>query len=274
MLVNGIDIIKKANQKGYALPAYNINNLEWTKYILEACNVDNIPVILAASPSAINYMGGYKVVYNLVTSLIEDLKIKIPVILHLDHGKSFEECKKAIDNGFTSVMIDLSDKPFEKNVEITKKVVKYAKDKKVSVEAELGSLDGYTNIDECLAFVSETGVDVLAPAVGNKHGIYKKSDNIDFKLLASIAKIVKIPLALHGASGLDENKIKTAIFCGVSKININTDLQLIWSKSVRKYLNDNKDEYDPRRIIGAAEGMIKSMVHYKNELFSSKDKTF
>ncbi len=275
MLVNGIDLIKKANKEDFAIPAYNINNLEWTKFILEACNVDRSPVILGVSESAVKYFGGYKTVYNVVNSLIKDLKIKVPVVLHLDHGKSFESCKEAIDAGFTSVMIDASSKELEDNIEITKKVVDYAAPKQVNVEAELGALEGeYTSADEAEQFVTETGVNTLAPAIGNKHGIYDKDYEIDFELLGEICKKVKIPLVLHGASGLDENKIKTAIFCGVSKININTDLQLIWSKSVRMFLQTNPKVYDPRKIIKSGEDNFKSLIHYKNNILGSSNRAF
>lgn len=275
MLVNGIDLIKKASKEDFAIPAYNINNLEWAKFILEACNVDRSPVILGVSESAVKYFGGYKTVHNVVNSLIKDLKIKIPVVLHLDHGKSFESCKEAIDAGFTSVMIDASDKSLEDNIETTKKVVEYATPKQVCVEAELGALEGEcTSVDEAEQFVSETGINTLAPAIGNKHGIYDKDFDINFELLGEICKKTKVPLVLHGASGLDDNKIKTAIFCGVSKININTDLQLIWSKSVKLFLQNNPREYDPRKIIKSGEDNFKSIIHYKNNLFGSTNRAF
>ena len=276
MLVNGKYILEKADKDNYAVGAYNINNLEWTKFILEACDNDNAPVILAATESAVIYMGGYKVVYNMVTSLIKELNIKIPVCLHLDHGKSIESCIKAIDNGFTSVMIDLFNKSLEENIKGTCEVVNYAKSKNVSVEAEIGSLDknGLSDPVECLEFISETNIDILAPSVGNKHGIYRKKDNLNFILLGEISKKSKIPLALHGASGLDDNKIKTAIFCGVSKININTDFQIAWASDIRKYLKKNKKIYDPRKIISSGEQAIKKIVHDKNDILGSINKAF
>lgn len=276
MLVNSRYILNKAYKDNYAVGAYNINNLEWTKYILEACNTDNAPVILAATEKAINYMGGYKVVYNMVTSLIKELNIKIPVCLHLDHGKSIESCMKAINCGFTSVMIDASDKSIDENIRITSEVVSCAQEKNISVEAEIGTLDGKSLSDplECVDFISGTNIDVLAPSIGNKHGIYSRKDNLNFMLLGEISKKSKIPLALHGASGLNDNKIKTAVFCGVSKININTDLQIVWTKEVRKYLRKNRKEYDPRKIISSGEKAIKKLVHDKNRLLGSIDKAF
>lgn len=273
MLVNGIDLMKNALKEDFAIPAYNINNLEWTKYVLETCNLDRSPVILGVSENAVEYFGGYDVVYGVVSSLIKDLDIKVPVVLHLDHGKSVESCKKAIDAGFTSVMIDASDKSLDENIRITKEIVEYASQKQVNVESELGLLDHeLTNIDEAVRYVEETGINAFAPSIGNKHGIYTEDPDIDFELLGEICKKVKVPVVLHGSSGLDDNKIKTAVFCGVAKINVNTDLQLIWAKSVNLYMKQNPNEYDPRKIIGAAEAGFKATIHYKNALFGSNNR--
>ncbi len=278
MLVNSKELFVSAQKKEYAIPAYNINNLEWIKYILQACNEDNSPVILAVTPLSIKYFGGYKIVSNLVKDLIEQLNIRIPVVLHLDHAKDFYSCKNAIDNGFTSVMIDASYSSFDENVFVTSKVVNYAKKYNVSVEAQLGSFgddaNSYycSNADECKEFVLSTGIDSLAPVVGNAHGLYKDEDQIDFVLLADICKAVKIPLVLHGASGLDDNKLKTAIFCGVTKVNISTDLMCAWANSVRKYLENDKDVYDPRKIIIPAMDCVKEVIHRKNKIINSKNK--
>ncbi len=279
MLVNSNELLKLALKDNYAVPAYNINNLEWARYILEACQDDKSPVILAVSEGAASYMGGYKVVSSLVKSLLDELKITIPVVLHLDHGKSFEVCKKAVDAGFTSVMIDASSKPFEENIDETLKVVEYASDREVSVEAEIGSLNEednndnntsiYSTPEEAKDFVFQTNINSLAPAIGNKHGLYKGEPKLDYELLGAICKSVKIPLVLHGASGLDENKIKTAIFCGITKININTDIQLAWAEEVKHYIENNPEEYDPRKIISSGKSAIKKVVHEKNRLFDS-----
>lgn len=282
MLINSNGLLERALKEGYAIPAYNINNLEWTRFILEACDSDKSPVILSVTPSAISYFGGYKVVYNIVKSLINELNIKIPVVLHLDHGKSFLECKNAIDAGFTSVMIDASNMTLDENIKITNEVIEYAQVHNVSVEAELGSFAGddekkegeysYTDIESSKEFVIATNVNSLAPSVGNFHGIYKGIPNIDFELLGAICKNTKIPLVLHGASGLDDNKIRTAIFCGVAKININTELQVAWSSELRKFLEENKEVYDPRKIIKSGEHALKAVIHRKNILFESKNK--
>lgn len=281
MLVNSSSLLLKASKESYAVPCYNINNLEWTRYILEACEIDKTPVILGVTLASINYFGGYNVVSSLVKSLIKELNIKIPVVLHLDHGKTFEDCKSAIDAGFTSVMIDASHLSLEENIEITNKVIDYAKEKNVSVEAEIGCMNeneqneyNYSSLEDCSSFVIRTGVDSLAPAIGNKHGLYTGVEKLNFELLGAICKEVKIPLVLHGASYLDENKLKTAIFCGVSKININTELQTAWASGVRKYLIENENEYDPRKIIGSGKKMIFNVIHEKNNILGCKNRAF
>ena len=274
MLVNSKELLKEALKEGYAIPSYNINNLEWTRFILEECNLNKSPVILAATPSAISYFGGERVVYSVVTSLIKVLDIKVPVVLHLDHGRNFEDCKRAIDAGFTSVMIDSSNKSLEENINETNKVIDYAAKNNVTVEAEIGNIINgeLTSLEDAITLVRETNVNSLAPYIGNKHGIYESGDTLDFELLGQICKNVKIPLVLHGASGLDENKIKTAIFCGVSKINFNTDLQIAWTNSIKAYLEYNKDVYDPRKIIRSGEKALKRVISEKNTIIGSKNR--
>ena len=274
MLVNSKELLKEALKEGYAIPSYNINNLEWTRFILEECNLNKSPVILAVTPSAISYFGGERVVYSVVTSLIKVLDIKVPVVLHLDHGRNFEDCKRAIDAGFTSVMIDSSNKSLEENINETNKVIDYAAKNNVTVEAEIGNIinEELTSLEDAITLVRETNVNSLAPYIGNKHGIYESGDTLDFELLGQICKNVKIPLVLHGASGLDENKIKTAIFCGVSKINFNTDLQIAWTNSIKAYLEYNKDVYDPRKIIRSGEKALKRVISEKNTIIGSKNR--
>lgn len=272
MIVNSRNILSNAKKNKIAIPHFNINNLEWTKYILEECNNNNCPVILGVSEGAIKYMGGTKTVVNLVKSLDEELNIKVPVVIHLDHGSNVEICKKAIEDGFTSVMIDASNYPFEKNIEITKEVVKYAKEKNVSVEAELGHIGNdnnyYTNIEEAKIFVEKTGIDSLAPAIGTVHGIYKDKPNLDIDLCNNISKVIDIPLVLHGGSGLDDEILKQVIKAGINKININTELQIVWSNEVKKYIKEN-DVYDPRKIISSGEEMMKKVIKHKINVLSS-----
>ena len=278
MLENSNGLFLRAQKEGYAIPAYNVNNLEWAKIILETCNFDKSPVILSVSEKSVHYFGGYKTVVSTIKSLINDLKIKIPVVLHLDHASCFLSCKEAIDSGFTSIMIDLSKEEYSKNVEITSSVVCYAKKHNVTVEAELGIIGGYnsrsisSDIEKCKDFVLTTQIDSFAPSIGNVHGFYSKDNKLDFELLGAISKEVKIPLVLHGASNLDANKLKTAIFCGVCKVNFNTDLMYAWSKSVRNYLNLNKEVYDPRDIILSGADSIRKVIHLKNEIIESKNK--
>lgn len=270
MLVNAKKMLEDARIKKYAIPHFNINNLEWTKYILEECNNLKKPVIIGVSESTIKYMGGYNVVNFLVRSLLIDLNVDIPVCLHLDHGSSFESCKKAIDAGFTSVMIDASKYELEENIKITKKVVDYAKTKDVTVEAEVGHIGGFEDgisneigfatVEECKKLVEATNIDFLAPALGSVHGLYKDKPNINFERMQEISKGTKIPLVLHGGTGLTIDELKKAIQAGTCKININTELQIAWNKEVRNYLKENKEIYDPRKIISSGEQAIKYAI--------------
>lgn len=282
MLVNTKKLLIKANNEKYALCQFNINNLEWTKFILEACEINKAPVILGVSCGAVKYMGGYNTVFKMVEGLVKDLNITIPVALHLDHGTDFKACKQAIDAGFTSVMIDASQEPLDKNIEITKQVVDYAKSFNIPVEAEIGILGGeedgvagnilYAKVDDCLKMVKETKIDSLAPALGNVHGMYKGKPNLNFKRMQEIKENVKIPLVLHGASGLSETDIKKAINYGIAKININTDLQIAWSKEIRNFLKNNPNIYDPRKIIKAGENEFKKVIKEKLILTESINK--
>jgi fructose-bisphosphate aldolase class II len=279
MLVSGKDLLKEAQSKNKCIPQFNINNLEWTKIILEKCNELDYPVILGASEGAIKYMGGYNTVTNIVKGLIDDLEIKIPVILHLDHGSSTESCIKAINSGFTSVMIDASKYSLEDNIKITKEVVDYAHQRGVIVEGELGYVGGvednvinevkYTNINDALRYVKDTSIDLFAPAIGNAHGIYSGKPNLNMKLLEELSDKVNIPLVLHGGSGINDSQIMELIKRGITKININTELQVAWNKGVRLYLDSNKDVYDPRKIILSGKDEIVSVIESKIKLFNN-----
>jgi len=279
MLVNFKEMMNKAKKEHYAIPHFNINNLEWTKYILEECQKEDIPVILGVSDGAATYMGGYDVIYGMVTGLIKDLGITIPVCLHVDHGCT-ETCKKAIDAGFTSVMIDASKLELNENIRVTKEIVDLAHSKGVSVEAEVGHIGGTednitsteTNatLDECIALYQGTGIDAIAPALGSVHGFYKGEPNLDFDRMRLINETLPIPLVLHGGSGIPDDKIEQAIASGTSKINVNTELQDVWAKAVRKKLEEDKDVYDPRKVIGSGEQAIKDKISKKIKLFKTK----
>ncbi len=273
MICNAKEILEKAKEKNIAIPHFNINNLEWTKYVLEECNKNNSPVILGVTEKTAQYMGGYKLISDLIRDLNKSLNITVPVVIHLDHGSSFEVCKEAIDNGFTSVMIDASKLPFIENLKETRKVVSYAEKYTVSVEAELGSIGNdknlYTNLEEAIEFAKKTKIDSLAPAIGTVHGIYKEKANLDLILCEQISEFTNIPLVLHGGSGLDDNTIKEAIKSGITKININTELQIAWSNAVKKYLIENGTVYDPRKIISSGEEAIKKIVKEKINIMKS-----
>ena len=279
MLVNFNEILNKAKQEKYAIPQFNINNLEWTKYILEACKNLNIPVILGVSEGAAKYMGGYNVVSAMVRELAKSINIETPVCLHLDHGTSIESCIKAIDAGFTSVMIDASKYEITENINITKQVVDYAHSKGVSVEAEVGHIGGTednitassTNatLEDCLVLFNNTNIDALAPALGSVHGFYKGEPNLDFETMSIINNNLPIPLVLHGGTGIPADKIAKAISCGISKININTDLQAVWSNAVREKIKNDNEVYDPRKIIGSGEEAIKNRIQELVTLFNT-----
>lgn len=282
MIVSMEEMLLKAYKGKYAIPQFNINNLEWTRYILEECQNNNSPVILGVSEGATKYMGGYLTVANLVKSLVKDLKITIPVAIHLDHGSSVESCIKAIKAGFTSVMIDASKYSLEENIKITKEVIDFAHNRGITVEAEVGHIGGtedelqadiaYAKLDDCEKLVKETKVDFLAPALGSVHGLYKGEPCIDFERMKKINKSLKMPLVLHGGTGLSDDIIKESISCGISKININTELQIEWSKAVREFIKEDKKEYDPRRIIRSGEEAVKTAVRNKIKLFGSDQK--
>lgn len=281
MLVNGKKMLAEAKKNSDVIYHFNINNLEWTRIILEECNRLNKPVILGVSEGAINYMGGYHVVADMVKALIKDLHIEIDVCLHLDHGSNFESCKKAIDAGFTSVMIDASKLDLENNINETKKVALYAHEFGVSVEAEIGHVGGIednvvgsillADYDECLRFVKETNIDSLAPAIGTVHGIYKGELNIDFDLINRLSDSLSVPLVMHGGSGLSDDILKKAILSGITKINVNSDIQAVWHKAVCEFIKNNPFVYDPRKVImSGKDAMIKFIDHKINLLKENK----
>ena len=282
MLENMNNMLLKAKENKYAVPHFNINNLEWTRFILEECENLKSPVILGVSEGAVKYMGGYNVVADMVKALTKSLNITIPVALHLDHGSNFENCKKSLDAGFTSVMIDASKHSLEENIRITKEVVEYAKKYNASVEAEIGHIGGeedgvnggilYADTNECIELVNQTNINALAPALGSVHGLYKGEPNLEFNLMKEIGIKTNMPLVLHGGTGIPEHQIKKAIECGTTKINVNTELQIAWTKGVREFLNNDDKTYDPRKVIKSGEASMKQAVKDKVELFGSLNK--
>lgn len=283
-LENMVGMLNKAFKEHYAVGQFNINNVEWTSAILEEAEKTKTPVILGVTTSAAKYMGGWHTVVGMVKGLMEDLKITVPVALHVDHGPTVKDCKNAIDAGFTSVMIDASHYPLEENIRIVKEVTDYAHSRPnyVSVEAELGRVGGqedfvvaesaYAIPEECVRLVKETGVDCLAPALGSVHGPYHGEPKLGFKEMKEIAGLVNIPLVLHGGSGIPNDQLRMAIDRGTSKININTECQMAWTKIVREVLSTNDKVYDPRKIIGPGREGIKQVFIDKVTVFGSLGK--
>ncbi len=296
-LVTTKDMFEKALKSDYAVGAFNVNNMEIIQGIVEAAMEENAPLILQVSAGARKYA---KPAY--LTKLVEAAIIDtgLDIALHLDHGEDFEICKKCVDDGFTSVMVDGSKHPFEENVRLTKEVVDYAHSKGVVVEAELGKLAGvednikvdarnatFTDPDEAAEFVERTGVDSLAIAIGTSHGAYKFKGEpyLDFERLQQIHKLIpNTPLVLHGSStvlpefvakcneyggnipgaqGVPEDMIRTATQFGICKVNIDTDLRLAMTAEIRKHLVENPADFDPRKYLSPAREAIKGMVQHK-----------
>ena len=276
MIVNMKNELIDARKKGYAIPQFNVNNLEWAKYILKTCNLYRSPVIMGFTESAIEYMGGYHTASGLIYDLVHDLHITVPVSIHLDHGTSVLSCKKAIDASFTSVMIDASLKRIDTNIDMTNEVIEYARKKRVIVESEIGSIGKHdasdtknASVTGSIIFVKKTKVDLLAPAVGNVHGIYKEFPNINVKLIKEISENTDLPLVLHGASGINNKTLRECIKNGICKVNINTDLQVAWAKEVRKLLETDSSVYDPRKIISSGEKAVVKVIKEKLETLNS-----
>ena len=286
MLVSAKEMLNKAKAGHYAVGQFNINNLEWTKSILLAAEETRSPVILGVSEGAGKYMTGYKTVVGMVNGMLEELNISVPVALHLDHG-SYEGCYKCIEAGFSSIMFDGSHYPIEENIEKTKELVKVAKGKGMSIEAEVGSIggeeDGVIGRGECAdpkecKSVADLGVTMLAAGIGNIHGKYPENwEGLSFETLDAIQQLTgDMPLVLHGGTGIPDDMIKKAISLGVAKINVNTECQLAFADATRKYIEAGKDlegkGFDPRKLLAPGAEAIKDMVITKIKLFGSEGK--
>lgn len=286
MLVSAKDMLNKARDGKYAVGQFNINNLEWTKSVLLTAEELKSPVILGVSEGAGKYMCGYKTVVGMVNGMLEELKITVPVALHLDHG-SYEGAKKCIEAGFSSVMFDGSHYPIAENIEKTTELVKICNDKGLSIEAEVGSIggeeDGVVGMGECAdpdecKSIADLGVTMLAAGIGNIHGKYPANwKGLSFETLAAVKeKVGDMPLVLHGGTGIPEDMIKKAISLGVAKINVNTECQLSFADATRKYIEAGKDlegkGFDPRKLLAPGAEAIKATVKEKMELFGSVGK--
>ena len=281
MLVSATEMLKKAKAGHYAVGQFNINDLEWTKAVLTAAEELRSPVILGVSEGAGKYMAGYRTVVGMVNGMIKEMDISVPVALHLDHG-SYEGCLKCIDAGFSSVMFDGSHYPIEENIEKTTELVKLCHGKGLSIEAEVGSIggeeDGVVGMGECAdpkecKMIADLGIDFLAAGIGNIHGKYPANwEGLDFDALDAIqAETGKLPLVLHGGSGIPDEMIKKAITLGVSKVNVNTECQLYFQEATRKYIEAGKDlegkGYDPRKLLAPGAEAIKQCVKDRMEVF-------
>ena len=301
MLVTNKDLMVPARKKGYAVGAFNVQNLESMQAVAEAAVEEKSPAILQITPSVIKY-AGLPYISGLVKTAAQ--LSPVPLTMHLDHGEDFDTASKCVEAGFTSVMIDGSFLKFDENVTLTKRVVDIAHPKGVSVEAELGKLAGIeersveekeailTDPKTAVEFVEKTGVDTLAVAIGTSHGAYKfKSESkLDIERLRTISQIISIPLVLHGASsvpqwliekatkygaslggakGIPEEELQKAISLGIAKINIDTDLRLAFTATVREVLANSPKEFDPRKILGPAKEAMKEVAKSKMRLFGS-----
>ena len=286
MLVSAKEMLQKAKAGHYAVGQFNINNLEWTKAILLTAQELNSPVILGVSEGAGKYMCGFTTVTEMVKAMINELKITVPVALHLDHG-SYEACYKCIDAGFSSIMFDGSHYPIAENVAKTKELVQVCAEKGLSLEAEVGSIggeeDGVVGMGECAdpnecKMIADLGITMLAAGIGNIHGKYPENwAGLSFETLAAISeKVQEMPLVLHGGTGIPEDMIKKAISLGVSKINVNTECQLAFAAATREYVEAGKDlqgkGFDPRKLLAPGVEAIKATVKDKMELFGSVGK--
>ena len=271
-----------AKKNNYAVPAFNFHNLETFKVVVETAYKLKSPVIVAATPGTFRYSGRD---YIQAIAEVAANKYDIPISLHLDHHENFKDIKKSIDLGTKSVMIDASFEPYEENIKRVRRVIKYAKSRGVSVEAELGSLAGqedglkieksrYTDPDQAVDFVEKTNIDSLAVAIGTAHGLYEEEPDLDFNRLAEIREKVSVPLVLHGASGLSGSDVKKGIELGINKVNIATELKIPFASAVKDYFQDNPDINDPRKYLEPGKKAMAVVVENKIKMCMSNNRCF
>ena len=283
MILSTREMLLKAQKEGYAVPAFNIHNLETLQVVAETAMEMRSPVIIAGTPSTIEDYAGPD--YIKAMAEVASNKYNIPIAIHLDHFENVEAIKKDIDIGFRSCMIDESKYEFEKNIEIVKDVVEYAHKFDAVVEAELGKLGGreddievdakdamYTNPDDALEFVNRTGVDSLAIAIGTAHGLYKGEPKLDFERLKEIREKVNVPLVLHGASDVPDELVEKAISLGICKVNIATDLKVPFSDAVKEYFKENPKSNDPRKYMTPGKEAMKKIVEHKIRVCGSENR--
>lgn len=283
MILSTREMLLKAQREGYAVPAFNIHNMETLQVVAETAMEMKSPVIIAGTPSTIEDYAGPD--YIKAMAEVAANKYDIPIAIHLDHFENVDAIKKDIDIGFRSCMIDASKYEFEKNIEIVKDVVEYAHKFDAVVEAELGKLGGreddlvvdekdamYTNPDDAADFVDKTNVDSLAIAIGTAHGLYKGEPKLDFERLKEIRSKVSIPLVLHGASDVPDELVKEAISLGICKVNVATDLKIPFADAVKKFFNENSKESDPRKYMTPGKEAMKEIVKHKIEVCGSANR--
>ncbi|ANZ94245.1 fructose-1,6-bisphosphate aldolase, class II [Brochothrix thermosphacta] len=281
-IVNMKAMLNHALENEYAVPQFNLNGLPWAKAFLKSAQAEQSPVIIAASDRVVDFLGGFSTIFVMVNELMKEYNITVPVALHLDHGRSVERCKAAIDAGFTSVMIDGSHATIAENIEMTKAVTSYAHSRGVTVEAEVGTVGGnedgliggiqYAKLEDCVALVEETGVDALAAALGSVHGQYVGEPKLGFKEMSAISVAVGIPLVLHGASGIPEDQVKRAIKLGHAKININTENNIAFAEVLRHMLAKNQTLFDPQAYLNPGQTAIEVAAIAKMREFGSSGK--
>lgn len=283
MILSTREMLLKAQKYGYAVPAFNIHNLETLQVVVETAMELRSPVIVAGTPSTIEEYAGPD--YVKAMAEVASNRYNIPIAIHLDHFEDVQAIKKNIDLGFRSCMIDASKHEFEKNIAIVKEVVEYAHRFDTTVEAELGKLGGreddlvidekdamYTNPDDAVEFVERTGIDSLAVAIGTAHGLYKGKAKLDFDRLKEIREKVSIPLVLHGASDVPDELVKKAISLGICKVNVATDLKIPFSDAVKEFFHDNPKESDPRKYMTPGKEAMKKIVKHKIEVCGSNNR--
>lgn len=281
-LVSLNEVLGKADREGYAVGAFNCNNMEIVQAIARAAEEERSPVIIQASQGAIRYAGLQYIIALVNTAAAE---VSVPVVLHLDHGTSFEQVVQCIRHGFSSVMIDGSQYPLEENIKLTKKVVEIAHAVGVTVEGELGRIGGteddisvseaeafFTDPAEAKYFAEETGVDALAISIGTAHGRYKGEPRLDFERLKKINEITPCPIVLHGSSGVSDESIRKAVRLGVQKINIDTNIREAFVGAIREYLPGHPHEIDPRNVLKPAREATTAIIREKIRLFGSSNK--
>lgn len=275
-LVSAKELVKDAQKKHYALGHFNINGFDWITTYLKVAQKTQTPMVIATSDRIIDDLGGFEYIRHIVNFLMEELQITVPIVLHLDHGLSKEHAFQAIDAGYTSVMFDGSKLPIDENVALTKEVVDYAHSKGVSVEAEVGAVGGnenglvsgikYASLEDALK-MKETGVDVLAAALGSVHGDYTGTPDLNFERMKEIAEQTGLPLVLHGASGIPSEQIQTAIQMGTAKININTEVNYAWLNAVRDKITAKDVGHEPIPVLAAGKQGIEDLVIAKLKEF-------